>query len=69
MVSDHRIVLPDGSVRFHRDEAVVEVDASGDPVRVVGTTRDVTESRRAEQALRASVEEKTEVVPVFWTGR
>ena len=59
LISDHRVVLPDGSVRFHHVAAVVEVDASGVPARIVGATRDVTESRQMEEALKASLAEKT----------
>ena len=35
------------------------MDASGVPIRVIGTSQDITESRRAERALKASINEKT----------
>jgi PAS domain S-box-containing protein len=44
----HRIVCPDGSVRTVRERAIVVKDEHGTPVRMVGTTQDVTEQTRAE---------------------
>src|SRR6266404_5268825 len=51
-----RFVRPDGSIRFvHiRDEIVRE--ESGKPIRMFGAVQDVTERRRAEEAVRRSEE-------------
>ena len=57
LVIDHRIVLPDGSVRLHHEKAAVEVDASGVPRRVVGICHDITERQEAENHLRRSREQ------------
>ena len=53
---DHRIVLPGGVVRTLSSRAEVTYDAQGKPLRMVGTTQDVTWRNEAELALRASEE-------------
>jgi PAS domain S-box-containing protein len=49
---DHRIVLPDGSIKHVHSLAHPVFDASGDLVEYIGTIIDVTERKRAEDALR-----------------
>jgi PAS domain S-box-containing protein len=49
---EHRVLLPDGSERILRHRATVTFDQSGRPVRIFGTSQDITEARRAEQELR-----------------
>ena len=49
---DYRVVRPDGEVRFVSTQYEVVRDASGRPVRLRGTIHDVTERKRAEEALR-----------------
>jgi PAS domain S-box-containing protein len=63
---EFRIVQADGSVRWLAGKAEVFRDASGRPVRMVGTDSDVTERRRAAEVLAAAnaelerrVEERT----------
>lgn len=51
---EHRIVRPDGSVRVVHDRARPYFDAEGKLVRYVGATLDITERKKAEEALRAS---------------
>jgi len=51
---DHRIVRPDGLVRWVHEQADIERDASGQPVRMIGVVQDVTERRQAEELLRAA---------------
>jgi PAS domain S-box-containing protein len=46
-----RIVRPDGAVRHIEAHGHVERSATGRPVRLVGLSRDVTESKHLEQAL------------------
>lgn len=53
---DYRIVLPGGAVRTLSIRAEVTFDAQGKPLRMVGTTQDVTWRIEAEQALRTSEE-------------
>ncbi|MCB1743419.1 MAG: PAS domain S-box protein, partial [Gammaproteobacteria bacterium] len=50
----HRVLLPDGRVRYVHERAVVELDRRGEPVRMVGTVQDVTDLTQADLALRAS---------------
>jgi PAS domain S-box-containing protein len=54
---DYRIVLPDGTLKYIRSIRRPILDAAGDVVEVVGTSVDVTQNRRAEDALRALTEE------------
>jgi PAS domain-containing protein len=39
---DHRIVWPDGTVRFIHGEAEVTFDKAGRPIRMLGTVKDIT---------------------------
>lgn len=50
---DHRLVRPDGSVRWLHGRGNVVVDEHGEPVRLYGVAIDITERKRAEQFLRA----------------
>jgi len=51
---EYRVVWPDGSVHVLFGRATVVRDAAGRPVRVYGTNVDITERKRAENALRDS---------------
>ncbi|WP_437288351.1 PAS domain-containing protein [Sorangium sp. So ce406] len=51
---DYRIIRPDGEERFIHTVADVQRDEDGTPIRMIGTALDVTEQRRAEDALRLS---------------
>jgi len=53
---EHRIVHPDGSVRWVYDRAHPYFDEKGNLVRYVGATLDITERKRAEENLRKSEE-------------
>ncbi len=50
--SEFRVIWPDGSVHHIQANGVVLRDASGKPVRMIGTNWDVTERNRNEEALR-----------------
>ncbi|HXU94090.1 MAG TPA: PAS domain S-box protein [Gallionella sp.] len=51
---DHRVVSASKGVRTVHAQGRVFRDASGKPVRMVGTVQDITERKRAEQALEDS---------------
>ena len=54
---EHRIVRPDGSVRWVYDSAQPHLGEDGELLRYVGATLDITERRRTEEALRQSRED------------
>src|SRR5579864_1881643 len=49
---EHRIVLPDGTVKYTHTVGHPVLNTSGDVVQFVGTMMDITERKRAEEALR-----------------
>lgn len=49
---EHRISLPDDTVKFVHERANVVFDELHNPVRMLGTTQDITERKRNEDALR-----------------
>ncbi len=51
---EYRVVWPDGTVHMLFGRATVVRDAAGRPLRVYGTNVDITERKRAENALRDS---------------
>lgn len=54
---EYRVVRPsDGAVRWMHGMGRLEFDSQGRPVRMLGTIRDITEQRRAEESLRESKE-------------
>src|SRR5258706_1501539 len=52
--AEFRLALPDGSARWLTSEGIVVRDAEGRPQRVLGINHDITERKRAEEALRES---------------
>ena len=46
--SEFRVVLPNGSVRWMTARGTVQVNSSGDPVRLLGVSVDVTARKQAE---------------------
>jgi two-component system, cell cycle sensor histidine kinase and response regulator CckA len=51
---EHRIVRPDGTVRWVHEQAKILRDAQGRPLRMIGTVQDVTDRRLLEDQLRQS---------------
>jgi signal transduction histidine kinase/CheY-like chemotaxis protein len=47
--TEHRIVWPNGEIRWVRARAKLESDAEGRPRRLLGLVQDVTEKRRADE--------------------
>ncbi len=54
---EYRVIAKDGSVKWVLDKGVaIEKDASGKPLKVVGTHTDITERKLSEQALQMNEE-------------
>ena len=51
---EYRIVWPDGSLRWVEGRGKVVRNEAGDPVRMIGVCADITERKRADEALRES---------------
>lgn len=49
---DHRIVLPDGTIRIVHEQGEVTYDKPGKPIRMVGTVQDITERKQMEEKLQ-----------------
>ena len=47
--TEYRLMLPDGATRWISSQGRVEFDATGQPVLIRGTARDVTARKQAEQ--------------------
>jgi PAS domain S-box-containing protein len=65
---DHRIVLPDGTVKYIHAIGHPVLNLAGDVVEFVGTAVDVTERKRAEEALRRSEAYLAEAQKLTKTG-
>lgn len=51
---EHRIVKPDGEIRWVHGRGESVVNAQGVPVCLSGTVQDITERKRSDEAMRAS---------------
>ncbi len=51
---EHRIVRPNGELRVVHSLGDLKKDSSGRPYQMFGTTQDITDRKRAEEALRRS---------------
>jgi len=49
---EHRLLMKDGRIKWVSEIGRTEYDDAGNPVRSVGTVQDITERKRAEEALR-----------------
>ena len=63
--AEYRIVLPDGTVKHIEAIGHLESTERGGPIEVIGTHVDVTERKRAEEALR----EARRAFAHLWTTR
>ena len=51
---EHRIILPNRSVRIVIEKAEVSYNDAGEPIRMIGTVQDITDLKKIEEDLRAS---------------
>jgi formate hydrogenlyase transcriptional activator len=65
---EYRVVLPDGTVKHVYGIGHPVLNANGELVELVGTTVDITERKRAEEALRQSKAYLTEAQRLSHTG-
>jgi formate hydrogenlyase transcriptional activator len=68
IVSDYRIVLPDGTIKHIHGIGHPVVDETGNIIEYVGTDVDVTERKRAEEKLRRSEADLLEAQRISQTG-
>src|SRR5439155_4473047 len=70
--SKYRVRSKDGSTRWHLARGTVLRNSNGKPVRFIGTSTDITELKRAEEALRESEQRwrsLTETLPqLVWSA-
>jgi PAS domain S-box-containing protein len=71
---EHRIIRPDGSLRWVLQAAVVERDEAGAPGRMLGICQDITDRKRIEDEIRASAAYNRSLIdaslnPMFTIGR
>src|ERR1700747_718246 len=52
--TEHRLIRPSGEIRIVYSRGALTTDATGRPYEMFGTCQDITERKRAEQALRRS---------------
>jgi PAS domain S-box-containing protein len=58
---DHRIILPDGTIRIVHEQAEITFNEAGKPIRMIGTVQDLTDSKKAEDELKKSYEQLREL--------
>jgi len=51
---EHRLLMPDGSLKWVHEHCETFYNDTGEPIRSIGTVQDITERKKNEQALRRS---------------
>jgi len=57
---DHRIILPDGQVRFVHEKAEIIYNKAGEPVKWMGTVQDITEKKQIQRNIVKAIIETEE---------
>jgi PAS domain S-box-containing protein len=68
-VCDHRVILPDGTERIMQGRGEILLDSRGEPIRMFGIVQDITESKRAADALQHSEEQLRQSQKMEAVGR
>jgi signal transduction histidine kinase/CheY-like chemotaxis protein len=68
-VCEHRIILPDGAERIVEIRGEFTLNDRGEPVRILGVVQDITENRRAAEALLRSEEQLRQSQKMEAVGR
>jgi len=68
-VCDHRALLPGGTERSLRGRGELLLDNEGQPVKMFGIVQDITDAKRAEEALRRSEEQLRQSQKMEAVGR
>lgn len=58
---DHRLLFPDGRIKYVREQCETYYDRDGTPLRSLGTVQDITERKRSEEALQL-LNQKNEMI-------
>ena len=66
---EHRVVLPDGSERVMLERGEILADEHGTPVKMLGVVQDITETKRAQEALQRSEEQLRQVQKMEAVGQ
>ena len=61
---EHRVIRPDGKIRIVQERGKVYRDASGMPIRMIGSVHDITERKQAERELERYREHLEELVQI-----
>lgn len=64
----HRVLRPDGQIAFVREQCETQFAPDGHPLISTGTAQDITELKRAEQAVRDSEHRKSAILNAALDG-